>query len=346
MPELLPEYAPPGESAADLWMERSNLIGLLIGAVAYGILFTIFVQCILVLRSNPGGRSSARWLMVYSCAVFVLATCGLAGNTKFVQMCYIDYRNYPGGPNAFTFDFYSHFINMFGTASYVIMNWLADGLMVYRFAVIYDRKPLLMIVPGLLYLGILGLSVTLLCYVTMPSHGFWDPMTVKIGTAYWSVSVSLNILITVAIAGRLLRMRAMIRRLLGPKHSSPYTSTLAMLIESAALYTAWAMVFIITYARGDTFQNIVLPSLGQVQGIAPLLIIFRVAQGKAWTSSTAATASMRNANAQSVRFNPSSGVSVPAVGHPTHSFPLTDMSGSTVRFDANGEKSTKSNELA
>ena len=99
-----------------------------------GILFTIFVQCILVLRSNPGGRSSARWLMVYSCAVFVLATCGLAGNTKFVQMCYIDYRNYPGGPNAFTFDFYSHFINMFGTASYVIMNWLADGLMVRPFS--------------------------------------------------------------------------------------------------------------------------------------------------------------------------------------------------------------------
>ncbi|KAJ2929642.1 hypothetical protein H1R20_g7450, partial [Candolleomyces eurysporus] len=294
MPELRPEYAPPGETATDLWMERSNLIGLIIGAVAYG-------------------------------------------NTKFVQMGYIDYRNYPGGPNAFTFDFYPIFVNMFGTAAYVVMNWLADGLMLYRFAVIYDRKPLLMLVPGLLYLGILGLSITLLCFMTMPSHGFWDPMTVKIGTAYWSVSVSTNILITVSIAGRLLRMRTAIKKLLGPNHSSPYTSTMAMLIESAALYTTWALVFIITYARGDIFQNIVLPSLGQ--GIAPLLIIFRVAQGKAWTSSTGTTATMRNANSHSVRFNPGSGVTVQN-SHGTHSFPLTDVSGSTVQFGVQVEKST------
>jgi hypothetical protein len=105
----------------------------------------------------------------------------------------------------------------------------------------------------------------LLSLTIIPSRGFWDPITVKIGTAYWSVSVSLNVLITVSIAGRLLKMRTTIRRLLGSKHSTPYTSTLAMLIESAALYTTLALVFIITYAGGDTFQNIVLPPLGQVQ---------------------------------------------------------------------------------
>ncbi|KAJ2929184.1 hypothetical protein H1R20_g7910, partial [Candolleomyces eurysporus] len=325
MPELRPEYAPPGETASDLWMERSNLIGLIIGAVAYGVLFTIFVQCILVLRSSDSSRRNTQWLMAYSSAVFLLATFGLAGNAKFIQMCYIDYRNYPGGPNAFTFDFYSTFVNMFGTSAYVVMNWLADGLMLYRFAMIYDLKPLLILVPGLLYLGIIGLSTTLLCFMTMPSHGFWDPMTVKIGTAYWSVSVSTNVLITVSIAARLFRMRTTIKKLLGAKHSSPYTSILAMLIESAALYTTWALVFIITYARGDTFQNIVLPSLGQ--GIAPLLIIFRVAQGKAWASSTGTTARMRNLNSHSMRFNPGSGVIVHN-SHATQPFPLTNVSGS------------------
>lgn len=96
------------------------------------MLFTIFVQCVLVLRSDSSGRTNRKWLTAYSCAVYLLATCGLASNMKFVQMCYIDYRNYPGGPNAFTFDFYSHWVNMFGAVAYVVMTWLADGLMVHR----------------------------------------------------------------------------------------------------------------------------------------------------------------------------------------------------------------------
>ena len=102
-------------------------------------------------------------------------------------------------------------------------------------------------------------------YTMKPTVGFWAPITVNIGTAYWSLSIGLNIIVTVAIAGRLLKMRANIRRVLGPNHSSPYTSVLAMIIESAALYTSWALIFMVAYAKGDTFQNVVLSSLGQVQ---------------------------------------------------------------------------------
>ena len=29
-------YAPPGETASDLWLEKSNLIGAVLGGVAYG----------------------------------------------------------------------------------------------------------------------------------------------------------------------------------------------------------------------------------------------------------------------------------------------------------------------
>jgi hypothetical protein len=36
MPELRPEYAPPGETVHDLWIERSNLVGLVLGAASYG----------------------------------------------------------------------------------------------------------------------------------------------------------------------------------------------------------------------------------------------------------------------------------------------------------------------
>ncbi|KAK7437718.1 hypothetical protein VKT23_018434 [Stygiomarasmius scandens] len=53
-------------------------------------------------------------------------------------------------------------------------------------------------------------------------------------------------------------------------------SVVSILIESAALYSIWALVFLIAYARGSGVQDILFPPLGQVQGIAPLLIIARV----------------------------------------------------------------------
>ncbi|KAJ2924818.1 hypothetical protein H1R20_g12292, partial [Candolleomyces eurysporus] len=304
--------------------------------ITLGILFTIFVQCVLALLSSSAHKKNqARFFIGYSCIIFILATFGIAGNTKFVQMTYIDYRNYPGGPNAFTFDFYTEFSNVFSIGSYVVMNWFADGLMLYRFSVIYDRKPLLMIFPTLIYLAIVGLSLGMLTYTFKPEEGFFGPTTIKIGTAYWSLSIGMNIIITTAIAGRLLKMRAQVRKLLGPNHASPYTSVVSMLVESAAIYTSWAIMFLVPFAREDTFQNFVLPSLGQVQGIAPLLIIFRVAQGKAWTSSTAtATLSMKG----------SSSTHKPVVwtnntSRGTESYPLSDVTQTGTAVDVKVEKS-------
>ncbi|RXW17958.1 hypothetical protein EST38_g7901 [Candolleomyces aberdarensis] len=338
-PTLSSEYTPN----VDLWMERSNLVGLIIAGVAYGILFTIFIQCILALHTNNGHRKTqARWLTGYSCIIFLLATFGFAGNTRFIQMTYIDYRNFPGGPNDFTLAFYTEFCNIFSITSYVIMNWFADGLMFYRFAVIYDRKLPLMIIPGILYAGIVGLSLAMLTFTMKPEEGFFGPTTIKIGTAYWSLSIGMNIIITSAIAGRLLKMRANIRKVLGPNHSSPYTSVLSMIVESAALYTSWAILFLVPFARQDTFQNIVLPSLGQVQGIAPLLIIFRVAQGKAWNSSTA-TNTLNAKTSTAMQFD-SRRPGWSQRSHGTESYGLTNTvtgtNNSAVHLDVKMERST------
>ncbi|TEB33420.1 hypothetical protein FA13DRAFT_1708233 [Coprinellus micaceus] len=354
-PQLLPEYAPPGLGPVDFWMERSNLAGIMIACVAYGILFTLFVQCVYLLRNSVVARTKqAKMLSVYSFVLWVLATLGIAGNIKFIQMTYIDYRNYPGGPNAFTFDFYTLPINMLGLVVYVLMNWAADGLLLYRFMVIYNFKWALLIFPGHHVPGhsrhrqithhdlrhLTGLSVAMVVFTMNPAIGFWAPITINIGIAYWSTSIALNVILTVSIVGRLMFMRRKIRRLLGPKHDSPYTSVIAMLVESASLYTAWALVFMVCYAKGDIFQNVVLPSLGHIQVIAPLLIIFRFAQGKAWTSNT--STGMLSGNPSSTlpsfeaRKGPLSASNISRTG--ANSFPLTTLTDSTAHLETDQEK--------
>jgi hypothetical protein len=77
------------------------------------------------------------------------------------------------------------------------------------------------------------------------------------------MSIGLNILMTLGIAGRMLYLRRSIVDVLGPQHAKLYTGIAAMFVESGAVYSIWGLIFIICYARNSNVQNIVLGILDQ-----------------------------------------------------------------------------------
>ena len=109
------------------------------------------------------------------------------------------------------------------------------------------------------------MSICLTITLAQPGDNFFSASAVNFGVAYWSMSVGLNLGITAAIVARLLYMRSRLQTLLGSRSTELYTSVAALLIESAALYSVWALANIILYARADIMQNIVLGPLGQIQ---------------------------------------------------------------------------------
>lgn len=139
-------WAPPGETASDLWLERSNFNSVILSGVAYGVHLTLFLFVVHHLirhptsKPNAGGvrgvRARVSWpLVAYISWNFMLGTFGIAAEAKFNELTFVDNRNYPGGPNAFVANQYSDFVNIFGTAAYVVLNWFADGLVVCLFLV-------------------------------------------------------------------------------------------------------------------------------------------------------------------------------------------------------------------
>ncbi|KIK52787.1 hypothetical protein GYMLUDRAFT_49747 [Collybiopsis luxurians FD-317 M1] len=284
-PPLNSSYAPPNETANDLWIERSNLNGVALSCVAYGILFCIAVQCFQGLYHKRNRQSSLNhsilrwWQTIYIACILVLATVALGANLKFNEMTFIDYRNYPGGPNQFTIDYYSTPVNMMDFATYTVMTWFADGLVIFRFYIIFDRLAWVLVLPLCIYIGSVGAGIGLLISIANSTDSFWAVKTVKFGIAYWSISAGLNVILTACISARLLIARRRVSNAIDRRFGGHYISVAAMLVESAALYSTWALVFLITYARNSPVQNILLPPLGQVQGIAPLLITLRVVNG-------------------------------------------------------------------
>ena len=112
--------------------------------------------------------------------------------------------------------------------------------------------------------------------------------------------MSLNVLVTTLICARLLRMRAITRGVLPPELARTYTSVAAMLIESAAPFTALGIGLVVTEAQGGplaiAFSYVwgmfcvecfalpraivgVLNVSGAKQSLSPQMIILRVAMG-------------------------------------------------------------------
>ncbi|THH12821.1 hypothetical protein EW146_g7335 [Bondarzewia mesenterica] len=107
---------------------------------------------------------------------------------------------------------------------------------------------------------------------------------IDIQLAYLCTEVGTNIIYTVLVVVRILATRNQIIALMGKELAATYTSIIAVVVESAALYSILGILFIVTFATHSNLSNLIFLSISHVQGIAQLLIILRVAQGCAYTN--------------------------------------------------------------
>lgn len=79
------------------------------------------------------------------------------------------------------------------------------------------------------------------------------------------MSLSLNIIVTILIVTRLLLYRARISRVMGKAHGAQYASLAAMIVESAAIYSSFSIMFLAPFAVGSPISQLFLQSLSPVQ---------------------------------------------------------------------------------
>jgi len=126
-------------------------------------------------------------------------------------------------------------------------------------------------------------------------------------TIYFSLSVGLNVILTLLIVGRIL-YHARMTTINQSKLPERYTSVSAMLIESAALSAVTGIVLIVTL-HTNVASSIGAESLYGVmtvceyqfhctnlilmQALSPTLIAYRVSSGNAWTRNTTQETTVR-----------------------------------------------------
>ena len=91
---------------------------------------------------------------------------------------------------------------------------------------------------------------------SQPGLSLYSQLPLDIGTAYYATSLGVNVLLTALIVLRLLLHRRAILRILPADYTKNYLSVIAIIVESVAFYSAFALAFIITYAINNPINQV------------------------------------------------------------------------------------------
>ncbi|TFK35762.1 hypothetical protein BDQ12DRAFT_737439 [Crucibulum laeve] len=261
------------------------LIGSIFSGIGYGIIVTLFWLCFSLLGKRRHGSNSSYQrtaLRTYISVLFLISTIAMV----------LDVLNTAGGMILSDCNAAAHEVSkspFFGKWDivYAALNWVSDGLLVWRCLVVYSGSSIslwkVMLFPYLLSFALVATGIALVTLSALSETHLVDNVLIGYGV----ITLSINTVITSMIVARLfICHRRMAKLNLLSRDNSIYTRIIAMLVESAALIVIFDLVFVVGFSLNSWFANIAFQSWIQVQAIAPLLIIFRVAQGKAYTRET------------------------------------------------------------
>ncbi|KAG1857550.1 hypothetical protein C8R48DRAFT_273651 [Suillus tomentosus] len=265
-------------------LERSRLIGMILGGVSYGVYLLLTVQAVTALMQRPRrGQKIAnnrRMLLCYTLLTFALATICFACATKYTEMIWIDLRDAPGGPVAQIRNAMHYRINFVGMLCGYVTDWFMQALLLYRCFVIWDWTRHVMIPMLVVYIGMIAVAIDVLVQAGTGAPFY----AINVALAYLAFLVANTVLYTILVAKRLLSMRSEMKTALAEYDSSIYDTIILMVVESAMVYSVFVIIFIVAFSmHSDTVSTVCFLSIYQVQGIAQLSIIIRVARGRAVT---------------------------------------------------------------
>jgi len=282
----------PDESSSTILLERTFLAGDFINGMTFGIVICMYFSCVQVLWKQRNSRRFSTFLLAYLTLLFVtlLIFCSVSAGT--VQQIYIDNRNYPQGPWNYFLQTQNLPINVIFISTFFLLTFFADSLIFWRCWIIWSasRRRTAVIstaFPALLLAASFALGIIWVLQSSQPGLSFYSKVPLAFGTAYYALSIGMNVILTILITGKLLLYRRRFKNASGAADPvNFYTSLLTIFVESAGLYTIFAICFLVTYAINNPINQIFFGFTTAGQQISAYLIVYRLADGTAWQKDT------------------------------------------------------------
>ncbi|KAF8802663.1 hypothetical protein BYT27DRAFT_7029132, partial [Phlegmacium glaucopus] len=158
-----------------------------------------------------------------------------------------------------------------------LANWGADGFMLWRCAMLYEGispRRRIALIAALVFMALSSLGMS-------PS----GILNIILGMTYamTGVTVILNIFTAVLITFRILYFERYMHKAMGVERNSPYMTVVIICVESSTLIILFSLIYFVLYFQQTNTIDLPMQLLVHVYVLSPLLIVYRVARGRAVT---------------------------------------------------------------
>ncbi|CAL1716101.1 unnamed protein product [Somion occarium] len=268
------------------WLAAGYLAGL-----GFGLQFALYCFCLRAFRNRR--KLSLNDCLLIGCMTVLCFVngCFTAANAYGLQLTFIDARNYPGGSWALMHSKERIPSAIMSDLSYHLTHFLADGVLLIRCRIVWvacvgSKATYYMLFPSLLLITSFALAIMYMMMCSSPL-GIFNEMKSNLATSSFVVSLSLNITLTVMIA---YRIWSTLKSCQSQSSMKYYGSVPTILVESAGLCAFSSTLLLIAYGMDHPIKRLWLALNPSMQTVSIYLIVRRIAQGKAWTIETLASA--------------------------------------------------------
>ncbi|KAF8881468.1 hypothetical protein BD779DRAFT_1675417 [Infundibulicybe gibba] len=269
--------------------QAAMALGTVLEGILYGVYIVLFVLYLVLRRRRSNSHSVDGPLTLAQILLFCLCTTSLCLDISAEYFLVI-----MQDANA------ADRIALGWLVIFLTIDFLAQMILLYRCWIIWNRRWVVVVAPGLLALVTLGQGFA---YVglTKPSPQSTDTWILShfmktIGITAYSISLGVSALTTSLIVTRILLTSWQVRPMLGSNSHRSLRIAAAMLIESGLLMFAFQLAFVVLLSSGSIMFNIVSCPTAQIYGITPMLLNIRVMMGAAHVKTTEKMASLRFAH--------------------------------------------------
>ncbi|KAJ3793905.1 hypothetical protein GGU11DRAFT_360659 [Lentinula aff. detonsa] len=266
-------------------LERYRLDGMILDGFTFGVYTVLTIHAVIAIMLGRGthskqgkvSKTQCYILLSYVVVTFLLGAVGFAANARYTEDIWINFRGQPGwSPEDLITDEFYFWYSRLAVDSQAIMVWIMNALLLYRCVVTWNYARWVIFLMSTVYLAIVGLSMSVMVFAQ--KQAIFTNLNLQL--SFLALSCTYNILYTVLVAAKILSVQQRVKRTLSAEYAQVYTSVVTLIIESAFLYFIFDLLFLISFAIHSDTEYLILLENCLIQGIAQLLIIIRVAQGR------------------------------------------------------------------
>jgi len=166
----------------------------------------------------------------------------------------------------------------------VVTDFIGELILIYRCWVLWSKRYWIIVLPILTSISsLVCFSIVLHLLLRIdPNSPIAPPSLVPLGLASFSLPLGTNVMVTTLIASRIWYLSP--RKVRDIRSSARFPTKTAraaidIVVESGMLYLAVQLIFVVLFAIRHPAQGVVGVVAVQIYGIAPTLILIRVALG-------------------------------------------------------------------